>query len=400
MLQKKIVLAFSGGLDTSYCLLDLKRRGYEVHSVFVDSGGVSDEEREYIESRAVELGADRHHSVDIAQQLWDEFVIPLVWSHGRVLDQYPMLCSDRYLIVKTCLKICDQIGTREFAHGCTGMGNDQLRFDQTVRSLGDYDIVAPIRDLQSKTQEIRDFEMNALREAGHEVRTSTSLYSINENLLGVTTSGGQIDEFGSPSDDTYTLCHPAKDWPREKRSVTIEFEAGIAVGLDGQQMSGPALLATLNRELGRYGVGRHIYTGDVSIGLKGRIVFECPGLTALLAAHRALEDCVNTRWQNQFRHQIAHRWAELVYTGFFYEPHKFDLEAYLRSSQRHVNGTVTLETEGGQVLATSIDSPHILRAGDAVYAQSCSWTPEEAVGFIKLIGQSSSLSAKINGVAD
>lgn len=398
-MSSKIVLAFSGGLDTSFCLWQLKQQGHEVHTVFVDSGGVSDEERQRIESRAAELGADRHWTVDAREEIWNEFVVPLVWSHGRALDQYPLLCSDRYVIVRKCLEICDKVGSRHFAHGCTGMGNDQLRFDQTVRSLGDYEIVAPIRDLQSQVTRIREYEKQQLTEAGFEVPISSSLYSINENLLGVTVSGGAIDRFQEPEADTWQLCQPRENWPARPLQVRIGFEQGRAVSLDGQSIRGAELLGQLNRDFGQYGVGRHIYTGDVSIGLKGRIVFECPGINALLAAHRALEDTINTRYQNQFRHLVAARWAELVYTGFFYEPHKRDLEAYLASSQRNVTGFVTLETCGGTVWPVAIDSPHILADPDAVYAQSCNWSPEEAVGFIKLLGQSSTLSARINGVA-
>ena len=162
-------------------------------------------------------------------------------------------------------------------------------------------------------------------------------------------------------------------------------------------MAGPEILGRLNEMFGRYGVGRHIYTGDVTIGLKGRIVFECPGIDALLTAHQALEDAVNTRLQNQFRHLVAQRWAELVYTGFFYEPHKADLEAYLASSQTAVTGSVRLLTEGGHVLAVAVSSDNILRDPAAVYAQSAHWTPEEAEGFIKLLGQSSTLAARIQG---
>jgi len=291
------------------------------------------------------------------------------------------------------------VGTPNFAHGCTGMGNDQLRFDQTVRSLGNYNIVAPIRDLQSRTRQIRDFEIKALNDAGFQVPRSSSLYSINENLLGVTISGGAIDRFEQPDEDTWQLSRPRSEWPADELSMQIGFESGVARTLNGQAIRGADILQQLNIEFGKFGVGRHIYTGDVSIGLKGRIVFECPGISALLTAHRALEDAINTRYQNQFRHIIAARWAELVYTGFFYEPHKRDLEAYLESSQRHVSGNVTLQTSGGAVLATAVKSEHILADASAVYAQSCNWTPEEAVGFIKLLGQSSTLSARINGVA-
>jgi len=396
---ESVVLAFSGGLDTSYSLLELKRRGYDVHTVFVDTGGISEADKRFIADRAEALGTDRHHSLDAAAELWDEFVKPLVWSHGRANDEYPLLCSDRYLIVRKSLELADEIGTRIFAHGCTAMGNDQLRFDQTVRSLGDYKIVAPIRELQANTTHVRDYEMNVLQEAGHSVPSSNQAYSINQNLLGVTISGSEIDRFEAPGRDTWTLCKPRKDWPAEPAELTIGFECGVAVSLNGQPMNGPTLLSQLNERCGAYGVGRHIYTGDVTIGLKGRIVFECPGIDALLLAHQALEDAVNTRWQNQFRHLISKRWTELVYAGFFYEPHKLDLEAYLRSSQQHVSGNVTLRTDGGNLLPVAIDSPHILVDSESVYAQTASWTPEEANGFIKLIGQSSTLSARINGVA-
>jgi argininosuccinate synthase len=393
-MSEKIVLAFSGGLDTSYCVLDLVEQGFEVHTAFVDTGGADDRDRAAIRARAESLGATRHHEIDGAQEIWDEFVIPLVWSHARMLGEYPLLCSDRYLIVKRCLELCDELGTPHFGHGCTGMGNDQLRFDQTVRSLGDYEIHAPIRDLQSRVQAVRNYELQIMADAGIGVEASASRYSINGNLLGATISGSEIDEFKAPAEDAWTMTAARLDWPTGALQIRLGFEEGVAVSLDGERLPGPEILKKLNASLGAYGVGRHIYTGDVVIGLKGRIAFECPGIDGLLAAHQALEDAVNTRFQIQFRGQVANRWAELVYTGFFYEPHKADLEAYLRSSQSAVTGEVTLHTEGGRVNAASVDTPYRLHNPDAIYAQSCDWTPEEAVGFIKLTGQSTTLAQK------
>ena len=398
-MKDKIVLAFSGGLDTSYCVLDLVQQGFEVHTAFIDTGGVDVEGREAIRRRAEELGAARHHEIDAAQEIWDEFVIPLVWSHARMLGEYPLLCSDRYLIVKRSLELCDELGTTHFAHGCTGMGNDQLRFDQTVRSLGDYEIHAPIRDLQSRVQAVRDFELQVMADAGIPVEASASRYSINENLLGTTISGSEIDRFQAPAADAWTRTADRADWPEGSMELRIGFERGVAVTLDGEALDGPEILKRLNDRLGAWGVGRHIYTGDVTIGLKGRIAFECPGIDGLLAAHQALEDTVNTRFQNQFRKLISDRWAELVYAGFFYEPHKHDLEAYLGSSQKFVTGEVTLRTGGGTVTAVAVDSAYRVTNPDAVYAQSANWTPEEAVGFIKLIGQSTTLAGKVRGRA-
>jgi argininosuccinate synthase len=396
-MKEKIVLAFSGGLDTSYCVVDLVQQGFEVHTAFIDTGGVDDAGRESIRKRAVELGAARHHEIDASQAIWDEFVRPLVWSHARMLGEYPLLCSDRYLIVKRCLELCDELGTRHFGHGCTGMGNDQLRFDQTVRSLGDYEIHAPIRDLQSRVRAVRDYELQVMADAGIPVEASASRYSINANLLGTTISGSEIDEYRAPADDAWTRTADRADWPDGALEMRLGFEQGVAVSLDGERLAGPEILARLNEVLGAWGVGRHIYTGDVVIGLKGRIAFECPGIDGLLAAHQALEDTVNTRFQNQFRKQVSDRWADLVYSGFFYEPHKYDLEAYLESSQQFVTGEVTLRTSGGTLAAVAVDSAYRVTNPDAVYAQSADWSPEEAVGFIKLVGQSTTLAGKVRG---
>lgn len=395
MSDEKIVLAFSGGLDTSYCVLALKQQDFEVHTAFVDTGGVDSAQKAWIADRAKSLGAAEHHELDASQPLWDRFVVPLLWSGARMLDQYPMLCSDRYVIVQQCLELADRIGTRRFAHGCTGMGNDQLRFDQSVRSLGNYIIHAPIRELQRESSNVRQHELDLMAEAGVAVPESSSKYSINENLLGVTLSGQEIDRFEAPGDDTRVRCRPRSEWPDTTGEWVIGFEQGRAVSLDGQTIDGPAMLERLNQEVGAYGVGRHVYTGDVSIGLKGRIVFECPGVDALMAAHRALIETVNTRLQNQFRHIIAARWAELVYVGFFFEPHKTDLEAYLESSNQFVTGTVRLRSAGGEISAVAVESDYILSDPDAVYAQSASWTPEEAEGFVKLLGQSSTLAQRV-----
>ncbi len=391
-----VVLAFSGGLDTSFCVPYLREKGHEVITLFVDTGGVDAAERAYIEGRAKELGAAEHLTVDGASEVWSQVVVPLVMGGELYQGQYPLLVSDRYVIVEKALEVARARGIRTFAHGCTGMGNDQVRFDLTVRALGDFDIVAPIRDIQSEHKAVRAYEQKYLEERGFAVRLKTSRYSINENVLGVTMSGSEIDEWQAPGPETYRLTTPPDAWPRESLRVRFAFEHGVLVALDGERAPGPALLARLNRAFGAYGVGRALYTGDTSIGLKGRIVFEAPGLIALVAAHRALEEAVLTASQNAFKPHAARKWVELVYKGFFHEPLKRDLERFLASSQEFVSGTVTLETSGGAVSAVAVDSPHILRAKGAVYAQSADWGAREAEGFIKLLGQSSTLSARIN----
>jgi len=391
-----IVLAFSGGLDTSFCVPYLQERGYAVHTVFADTGGVDADERAYIEARASELGVASHLTVDGGPAIWSGFVKPFVWAGEGYQGQYPLLVSDRYLIVEAALKRCDELKTKFIAHGCTGMGNDQVRFDLTIKALGDYTIVAPIREIQKEHTQTRTYEQQYLEQRGFSVRAKQKSYTINENLLGVTMSGGEIDAFEAPGEGARGWNAPRSQWPSTPLRATLTFSNGEAVALNGETLAGEEILARLNREFARYGVGRGVYTGDTTIGLKGRIIFEAPGLAALLCAHRALEEAVLSKLQNRFKHDVARKWVELVYEGFFHDPLKADIEAFLASSQRCVNGEVTLETVGGTVSAVAVKSLHILNAKGATYAQSADWGVEEAEGFIRLYGMSSTLWAEVN----
>ncbi|MGH8190175.1 MAG: argininosuccinate synthase [Rhodanobacteraceae bacterium] len=391
-----IVLAFSGGLDTSFCVPYLKERGWTVHTVFADTGGVGAEERAWIESRARALGVASHVTVDGGPALWEQFVKPFVWAGQGYQGQYPLLVSDRYLIVEAAIQRATELGSRAIAHGCTGMGNDQVRFDLSVKALGDFEIIAPIREIQKEHAAVRAFEQAYLRERGFEVRAKQQAYTINENLLGVTLSGGEIDRWQAPGEGARGWCKPRAEWPAETLRVKIGFAGGEAKTLDGQRIAGHMLLARLNQTFARYGVGRGLYTGDTTIGLKGRIVYEAPGLVALLTAHRALEEAVLSKQQNRFKPDVARQWVELVYEGFFHDPLKADLDAFLASSQRCVEGEVTLESTGGSVVAVEVDSKHILNAKGATYAQAADWGATEAEGFIKLFGMSSTLWAEVN----
>ena len=394
--SRDIVLAFSGGLDTSFAVPWLKERGWNVHTVFADTGGVDAEERAYIEQRATDLGVASHVTVDGGPALWSGFVKPFVWAGEGYQGQYPLLVSDRYLIVDATLARARDLGTNAIAHGCTGMGNDQVRFDLAVKASGDYRIVAPIREIQKEHTQTRAYEQAYLEERGFGVRSKQKQYTINENLLGVTLSGGEIDTWETPGEGARGWCARREHWPVEPLEVALRFVDGEAVEVDGNPLPGERILAKLNTMFAQYGVGRGMYTGDTTIGLKGRIVYEAPGLAALLVAHRALEEAVLSKQQNRFKPEVGRKWVELVYEGFFHDPLKDDLEAYLASSQRMVNGEVVLRTHGGRVDAVSVRSPHILQTSGATYAQSADWGVAEAEGFIKLFGMSSTLWAQVN----
>ena len=394
--MKKIVLAFSGGLDTSFCVPYLIDQGFEVHTIFVNSGGTSASEEKKISKRAYELGAKKHINVSIETSLWKEIIKPLVWSGSLYQDKYPALCSDRYLIVSEAIKLCKKLNTKYISHGCTGMGNDQVRFDLSIQAFGNYKTITPIREIQNKVTDVRGYEQEYLKNKGFKVSTLHTKYSINENLMGATVSGSEIDDWKEPSKESYILCNTPNKYPSKPKKLEIEFSKGEAKKVNGKSMKGPDLLRMLNQIGGKYGIGRELFAGDTIIGIKGRFLFESPGISILQRSHRALEEAIFTDKQNNFKPLIGKRWVELVYGGFYFDPLTKNLENFLEDIQKPVTGKVTVLLTAGKVEAVAVDSNKILVSKDAVYAQSASWGVEESAGFIKLLGKSTSTWTEIN----
>lgn len=394
--MKKIVLAFSGGLDTSFCVPYLIDKGFEVHTIFVNTGGITKNIEKQISNKSKKLGAKKHHSVNVETKLWQQILTPLIWSGSLYQGKYPVLCSDRYLIVSEAVNLCNKLKTNLIAHGCTGMGNDQVRFDMSIKALGNYEIVSPIREIQAKVSDVRNYEIDFLKGRGHKISSSNSKYSINENLMGVTISGSEIDKWQEPKDQTYVLCNKPNKYPSKEKKISIDFFKGVPKKLNGKSLKGSELLKILNKEAGKYGVGRDLYTGDTIIGIKGRILFESPGIAVLMSAHKALEDAVFTNLQNSFKTNVGEKWVELVYKGFYFDPLIEDLESFLENSQKSVSGRVTLLLSPGKVESISVESKKILQKKDAIYAQSASWDEKESIGFIKLYGQSTATWRGLN----
>ena len=394
--MKKIVLAFSGGLDTSFCVPYLMEQGFEVHTIFVNTGGTSKKEEDKITNRADELGAKKHINVNIDSSLWKEIIKPLVWSGALYQDKYPALCSDRYLIVKEAIKLCKKLNTKYITHGCTGMGNDQVRFDLSIQAFGKYKTVTPIREIQNKVSDVRGYEKEYLQDRGFKVSSLHSTYSVNENLMGATISGSEIDEWKEPSSESYILCNTPDKYPQNTKKITIEFKKGEAKKLNGKLINGPEILRILNSMGGKYGIGREIFASDTIIGIKGRFLFEAPGINILQKAHRALEEAIFTDKQNFFKPIVGKKWVELVYGGFYFDPLTRNLENFLEDIQQPVNGKVTILLSGGKAEAVEVDAKKILISKEAIYAQSASWGVEESTGFIKLLGQSTATWTDIN----
>lgn len=394
--MKKIVLAFSGGLDTSFCVPYLIDQGFEVHTIFVNSGGTSSNEEKKISNRAYELGAKKHINISIETSLWKEIIKPLVWSGSLYQDKYPALCSDRYLIVSEAIKLCKKLNTKYISHGCTGMGNDQVRFDLSIQAFGNYKIITPIREIQNKVTDVRGYEQEYLKNKGFKVSTLNTKYSVNENLMGATVSGSEIDDWKEPSKESYILCNTPDNYPLKPKKLEIEFSKGEAKKINGKSMKGPDLLRMLNKIGGKYGIGRELFAGDTIIGIKGRFLFESPGISILQRSHRAIEEAIFTDKQNNFKPIIGKRWVELVYGGFYFDPLTKNLESFLEDIQKPVTGKVTVLLTAGKVEAVAVDSKKILVSKDAVYAQSASWSIEESAGFIKLLGKSTSTWTEVN----
>ena len=376
---EKIILAFSGGLDTSFAVLHFKEKGYDVVTLTVDTGGFEEEEIKRIEDRSKELGAKKHYFVDAKKEIFEEIISNLIKANGLYQGVYPNMCADRYTIAKHLVRIAEEEKTLLVSHGSTGAGNDQVRFDITCACLNPkLKMIAPIRELGITRPE----EIKYLEEKGFQVPKKTKRYTINENVFGRTVSGSEIDENKEPSEEAWELTKITKQQPEY---FEIEFNKGIPVALNKEKMHGADILKKLNKEAGAHGYGRGLYFEDETIGIKGIQAFEAPGLLLLIEAHRALERAVMTRRQQITKAPLEMLSADLVYRGMLYEPVMRDIKAFVDSSQRFVSGTVRMKLHNKTAFAVGVYSPYVLVRKDiAEYAQRASWKGEEAEAFIKI----------------
>ena len=381
MQKPPLALAFSGGLDTSYCVPRLTEQGYAVHTVYVNTGGASAEERAAIRKQALAVGAVDHHEIDARDQVFSRFVTFLI--QGNVLrgEVYPLSVSaERTQQALSVVEVARKLGAKAVAHGSTGAGNDQVRFDIALRVLApEVAIVTPIRDeALSRDQAIAYLEARKLP-----VPAKASAYSINAGLWGTTWGGGWThDTWAGPPAELLDLPANAPA-PAE---LVIGWSEGVPVSLDGHPLSGPDLIARLAALSASYGLGRNIHVGETALGIKGRIGFEAGAALVLITAHRELEKLVLTRWQTFWKDQLGRFYGDRLHEGHYFDPALRDIEALVTSSQQRVTGETRVRLAPGRFMVTGARSPYsMMDRSVATYGEENRlWSGDEARAFARI----------------
>jgi argininosuccinate synthase len=379
MQSTTLILAFSGGLDTSYCVPRLAEQGFQVHTVFVNTGGATAEDCAAIRRQALAVGTVEHHEIDARTEVFQRFVRILI--QGNVLrgEVYPLsVAAERTQQAISTIAVARQVGAGAVAHGSTGAGNDQIRFDIAFRVLApDLQIITPIRDEALS----RDQAIAYLTARGLPVPAKASAYSINKGLWGTTWGGGWThDPWAGPPAE---LTDPPAGAPAPAELI-IGWQQGEPVSLDGVPMAGPDLVTELAGLADRYGVGRNIHVGETALGIKGRIGFEAGAALLLIAAHRELEKLVLTKWQVFWKDQLGRFYGDRLHEGHYFDPSLRDIEALMESSQQRVTGQTRVR------LAHSMMDSAVATYGE----ENRLWTGQEARDFARIAAIPSLLAGR------
>ncbi len=384
---KPIVLAYSGGLDTSF-LVPWIAEHYQrpVITVTVDTGGIDAAAALALRERALALGAIAHHQIDARADYFEQVLRFLIMGNVRRGQLYPLCVgAERVMQAQTIALMARRLGSDSIAHGCTAAGNDQVRFEVALRTLApELEIIAPVRDRAFRRQD----ELEYLRSRALPVPPYGAAYSTNRGLWGVTIGGAEtLSSQASIPESAWVLSRDAFTHPALPQHHSLRFEQGRPVGLDGKALAPVAIIERLEALAAPFGIGRGIHLGDTIIGTKGRVAFEAPAAEVLLNAHRELEKLVLTARQQRIKEGVALSYGDWVHEGQLLDPVCRDIEALLLSSQQRVTGVVHLLFRPGAMFVEGVESPYsLMGASRGVYGESAGeWTPADALGFSRIV---------------
>ncbi|WP_308788170.1 argininosuccinate synthase [Planomicrobium stackebrandtii] len=395
MLNKKIVLAYSGGLDTSVAIPWLKGQGYDVVAVCLDIGEGKD--LDFIKQKALQVGAVESYMIDARDEFADEYALISLQAHTLYEGKYPLVSAlSRPLISKKLVEIAEATGSTAVAHGCTGKGNDQVRFEVSIKSLNpNLEVVAPVRAWAWS----RDEEIAYAKE--HNIPIPVNLdspFSIDQNLWGRANECGVLeDPWATPPEEAYDITSSLENTPDTPDIVEIEFVNGVPTQLNGVSYSFSKLILELNEIAGKHGVGRIDHIENRLVGIKSREIYEAPAAMTLIAAHKELEDITLVKEMAHFKPVIEKKLTELIYEGLWFSPLRIALEAFLKETQVFVNGTVRVKLFKGHAIIEGRKSPNSLYSEQlATYSTDDTFNHESAVGFIELWGLPTVVNAMVN----
>ncbi|NUY82531.1 argininosuccinate synthase [Flavobacterium sp. MAH-1] len=391
--MKKVVLAYSGGLDTSFCLKYLQQQGYEVHTILVNTGGFSNDELSAIEKRACELGSKAHVNADIVDKYYEKAIKFLVFGNVLKNNTYPLSVSaERVFQAIEAIQYAKTIGASAIAHGSTGAGNDQIRFDLIFRTIApEIEIITPIRDLKLS----RQAEVEWLQKEGVEYSWEKAQYSINKGIWGTSVGGKETLTSNLPLPEE---AFPSQIKETEPTKVTLHFEKGELVGIDDQFSKPTDNIVKLEESASAYGIGRDIHVGDTIIGIKGRVGFEAAAPLVIIKAHHLLEKHVLTKWQQYWKEQLGNWYGMLFHEGQYLDPVMRNIETFLADTQLNVTGKVAVTLRPYHFSLDGIESQHdLMNTQFGQYGEmNNAWTAEDAKGFIKILGNSQAIYSQVN----
>ncbi|WP_144467194.1 argininosuccinate synthase [Bacillus toyonensis] len=395
MEKKKVVLAYSGGLDTSVAIKWLQEKNYDIIALCLDLGEGKD--LAFVKEKALSVGAIKSYMIDVQEEFANEYALMAMQAHTLYEGKYPLVSAlSRPLIAKKLVEIAEQEGATAVAHGCTGKGNDQVRFEVSIQALNPYlEVIAPVREWKwSREEEIAYAKEN-------DVPIPINLdspFSIDQNLWGRSNECGILeDPWAAPPEDAYEMTLALEDTPNKPEFVEIGFEAGVPMTLNGASYSLSELIKALNALAGKHGVGRIDHVENRLVGIKSREVYECPAAMTLITAHKELEDLTHVKEVAHFKPVIEQKITELIYNGLWFSPLKQALHAFLQETQKNVTGTVRVKLFKGHAIVEGRKSEYSLYDEKlATYTAQDEFNHDAAVGFISLFGLPTKVYSQVN----